>query len=153
MTCIYKLKYIYRDIKYGVKNLIKWFPVVWRDRDWYHAYLFFILEHKLSSMSKLHEKYGNTVKSPEKAKTLKEMSELAGKIGNEDYTDEAFGDRKYLLGKMEVKFEGNKIVTVGVTEEERNEISSLSKLEPQLIQRDIDRLFDTMKRDVTKWWD
>jgi hypothetical protein len=36
----------------GVKNLIKWFPVVWKDRDWDHRYIFDILEHKLKSQAK-----------------------------------------------------------------------------------------------------
>lgn len=34
----------------GIKNLWKWFPVIWMDRDWDHAYIENILYHKLVNM-------------------------------------------------------------------------------------------------------
>lgn len=45
-------RYYHKDLYRGVKNLIKWFPVIWRDRDWDHSYIFKILEHKLKSQAK-----------------------------------------------------------------------------------------------------
>jgi hypothetical protein len=45
-------RYYHKDLYRGVKNLIKWFPVVWKDRDWDHRYIFDILEHKLKSQAK-----------------------------------------------------------------------------------------------------
>jgi len=35
---------------YGIRNLWRWFPVIWKDRDWDHGYLSRILEFKLLSM-------------------------------------------------------------------------------------------------------
>ena len=40
--------YIYRSIK----NLIKWFSVIWNDRDWDHAYIEDMLLFKLNNMYK-----------------------------------------------------------------------------------------------------
>ncbi len=45
-------RYYHKDLYRGVKNLIKWFPVIWRDRDWDSYYIFRILEHKLKSQAK-----------------------------------------------------------------------------------------------------
>ena len=45
-------RYYHKDIYNGVKNLIKWFPIIWRDRDWDSYYIFRILEHKLKSQAK-----------------------------------------------------------------------------------------------------
>lgn len=45
-------RYYHKDFINGVKNLIRWFPIIWRDRDWGHRYIFDILEHKLKSQSK-----------------------------------------------------------------------------------------------------
>lgn len=31
----------------GIQNLIKWFPIIWKDRNWDHSYILEILQHKL----------------------------------------------------------------------------------------------------------
>ena len=40
-------KYLHVNVMYGVKNLIKWFQTIWKDRDWDHHYIYDILKHKL----------------------------------------------------------------------------------------------------------
>ena len=37
----------------GVKNLIYWFPIIWKDRNYDHAFIEYMLEHKLKAMYKL----------------------------------------------------------------------------------------------------
>ena len=29
----------YYNVKYGILNIITWLPVIWRDRQWDHAYV------------------------------------------------------------------------------------------------------------------
>jgi hypothetical protein len=40
-------KYYHKYIKQGVKNLIYWFPIIWKDRNWDSHYIFEIMKHKL----------------------------------------------------------------------------------------------------------
>jgi hypothetical protein len=35
----------------GVKNLIKWFPVIWKDRDWDHTFIYDVLKFKLEQQA------------------------------------------------------------------------------------------------------
>lgn len=49
-------RFYHKDFKNGVKNLIRWFPVIWKDRNWDSVYIFNILQHKL----KLQAKYIST---------------------------------------------------------------------------------------------
>jgi hypothetical protein len=44
--------YFFRKIKWGVQNLIRWFWVIWNDRDWDDSYIFDILKKKLEHQSK-----------------------------------------------------------------------------------------------------
>ena len=44
-------RYYHKDLYRGIKNLIIWFPIIWKDRDWDHRYIFDILEHKLKLQS------------------------------------------------------------------------------------------------------
>jgi len=42
---------MFRNIKYGIKNLWKWLPTIWKDRDWDDHYIFEILKVKLKHQS------------------------------------------------------------------------------------------------------
>lgn len=43
--------YWYRNLKQGIKNLWYWLPVIWKDRDWDHHYIYEVLKHKLKAQA------------------------------------------------------------------------------------------------------
>ena len=45
-------RHIPRNIMEGIKNIIYWFPIIWKDRNWDHHYIYEILKHKLKAQSK-----------------------------------------------------------------------------------------------------
>ena len=45
-------RYYHKYFKQGVKNIIYWFPVIWKDRDWDDHYIFELLKHKLKAQAK-----------------------------------------------------------------------------------------------------
>jgi len=49
--------YLRYDIPYGVRNLVRWFPIIWQDRDWDGAYLARIIAKKAGQLAHLQEKY------------------------------------------------------------------------------------------------
>jgi hypothetical protein len=48
---VYELQYIPGNIAISIRNLIKWFPVIWKDRDWDHSFIYEILKHKLENQA------------------------------------------------------------------------------------------------------
>lgn len=44
-----KIEFPYKDFKTGIKNLIKWLPIVWKDRDWDDAYILYVLKFKIKN--------------------------------------------------------------------------------------------------------
>ena len=40
-------RYYHKDFIEGVKNLWKWFPTIWRDRDWDHGFIYEVIKVKL----------------------------------------------------------------------------------------------------------
>ncbi len=40
-------RYYHKDFIQGVKNLWKWFPTIWRDRDWDHGFIYEVIKVKL----------------------------------------------------------------------------------------------------------
>lgn len=51
-----------QDLKYGLKNLIKWFKTIWKDRDWDHYYLEVMMLKKLKGMRGSIENNNNIIK-------------------------------------------------------------------------------------------
>jgi len=45
-------KYYHKMFRTGVKNLVYWFPIIWKDRNWDSHYIFEILAHKIKAQSK-----------------------------------------------------------------------------------------------------
>lgn len=45
-------KYLHKTFITGVKNLIYWFPIIWKDRNWDFHYTFEIMMHKIKAQSK-----------------------------------------------------------------------------------------------------
>jgi hypothetical protein len=44
-------KHLHRDIAQGFRNLRKWLPVIWRDRDWDSHYIYEVLKHKIQKQA------------------------------------------------------------------------------------------------------
>jgi len=47
-----KIKEWPRQIRQGIKSLIIWFPVIWKDRWWDQYFIYVVLRHKLHLMEK-----------------------------------------------------------------------------------------------------
>jgi hypothetical protein len=48
----YDGRYIHKEIKWGIQNIIYWFPVIWKDRHWDDHFIFEVLKHKLKAQAK-----------------------------------------------------------------------------------------------------
>lgn len=51
----WEAKYFHKIIIRGFKNLWKWLPVIWKDRDWDHYHMFAMMDFKLKNMITLFE--------------------------------------------------------------------------------------------------
>jgi hypothetical protein len=47
----YDGRYIHKEIKWGIQNIIYWFPVIWKDRHWDDHFIFEVLKHKLKAQA------------------------------------------------------------------------------------------------------
>jgi hypothetical protein len=78
-------RYYHKDFYRGIKNLIKWFPVIWKDRDWDSSYIFKIMEHKLTLQSKGIGGRGIMMNSKRYAEIMSTCVRLMEKIREEYY--------------------------------------------------------------------
>ena len=85
---------VFRNIKYGIENLIKWFPIIVRDRDWDFAYLLEIMKFKIQNMQHAAETWWIT-ENADKREMRATVELLDYFLGNEIY----FDDDKYISNK------------------------------------------------------
>ena len=84
----WKLPYQHKYIKYGVKNLYKWFWVIWNDRDWDHYYIFQVLKFKLEKQANHLAENGFHNNAQRDAELMMTCVRLINKLQNEYYYDE-----------------------------------------------------------------
>jgi len=81
-------RYYHKDFYNGVKNLIKWLPIIWKDRSYDPSYIFKILEHKLTIQSEHICNNGNHLSSKRDAEIMMVCVNLIKKIQDDYYHSE-----------------------------------------------------------------
>jgi len=78
-------RYYYKDFINGVKNLCKWFPTIWKDRDWDHSFIFDILIQKLKNQSNYIGKRDYHTRAKRDAEVMMTCVRLLEKVKVEEY--------------------------------------------------------------------
>jgi hypothetical protein len=78
-------KYYHKYFISGVKNIIYWFPIIWKDRNWDGHYIFDILQHKLKAQAKYIATNDRHTRAQLDAKRMRLCVKLIKKIQEDDY--------------------------------------------------------------------
>ncbi len=109
-------------------NVIKWIPVIWRDRYWDWCFLFKIIEFKLRMDSKKYNKWGSHVNSDRDAKRMLVCAELLKRMIDNNYEDTR-------------------------TEIGEHSVDNMVNYEDYMRDQDLKYMFKIMEKHVFKWWD
>lgn len=170
-----EIKDFFRNIKLGIPNLIKWAPVIWKDRDWDQYFLYVILQFKLKQMDQLQRKYGHCTNSDKIADQMRVCILLLERIIKGDYLMNALKPHEEKWGESRLDFKetsdetfrdidgGEKLykgaftVEKAITPEEiiqeNKERMRLYKHVDNLEKQDLDMLFKNIREQVGGWWD
>jgi hypothetical protein len=156
-----------RNIKYGVKNIIDYFPIIWKDRDWDHYYLYRLLRYKLERMEKLQREHGHHVDHIKTADEIKVCKLLLDRLIKDDYLmnvmephDKKWGESEWNFTPCEdnpefseLHFTHPNANTEEEIELEKKERIRLYKHSNNLRSQDLDMLFKLLRKQVEGWWD
>lgn len=81
-------KYYHKYLKHGIQNIIYWFPIIWKDRNWDDHYIFDILKHKLKAQSKYIGGNDRHTRAQQDARRMRLCVSLIEKVQDETYTME-----------------------------------------------------------------
>ena len=169
------MKTLKREIKEffrSVKHLIKWFPVIWKDRDWDHYYLLTIMQFKMNGVEEYISKANRHEDVPKISRNLKLCSSLIEKIKTGHYEveyqdyykqDIDINDDDVLIfnvikNDLDKYFEKNKLIVTKLLKIDKN----LDSREDILLAMRIGTykhehakklLFKTMFENIEQWWD
>lgn len=74
-----------RSFFYGLGNLRRWLPLIWRDRDWDWVFLAQVMEFKLRRMAHHENFFGHHVGSKLDARRQLICAELLKRLMDDDY--------------------------------------------------------------------
>jgi hypothetical protein len=166
MNPLRSIKDSYYNIKNGIPNLIKWFPIIWKDRDWDFYFIFVLLHRKLKNMEKHIRSYSHHTNSEKDADQIKLCVDLLKRILDDEYHENVFKDHDKKWGEGRMVWEDtddcelSKLDIIrdnaNTEEEKEQETKDFRRLSPnveKLKQQDINYLFDNMKKHIQCWWD
>ena len=81
-------KYFHLEFKRGIKNLIYWFPVIWKDRNWDHRFIFNIVTHKLKAQAHYIGSRDIHINAKRDAEIMMTCVQLIEKVKDEWYSSE-----------------------------------------------------------------
>lgn len=85
------IMHLWYSFIYGMHNLFRYFPVIWKDRNWDNEYLTDLLEFKLRSMAADFDRFGNHVGSEQDATKMRICAALCRRIREHKYGRELPG--------------------------------------------------------------
>lgn len=81
-------KYMHLNFIRGIKNIIYWLPIIWKDRNWDDHYIFEIMMHKLKAQSKYIGERNIHTRAKRDAEVMMTCVRLMKKVQDEWYTME-----------------------------------------------------------------
>lgn len=79
-----KLPSMWYNIKNGIKQVVKWLPIIWKEQDWDYIYLYGIIKNKLEFMVAEFECCDFKAKEND-VKWMRSAIKLLDRIINEEY--------------------------------------------------------------------
>lgn len=162
---IFNIKHILHEIRIfpertitSIHNLIIWFPIIWKDRQWDYRYLFDIMIKKLELMEKFYDNDENTIGADSKiyANDIREArKELQYIADGQNETDalaplhQAHMDRygEYTIENVLEDVNREK------TQEERDEFTIMVSKCDELYEEHMGNFCRIFKDRVQYWWD
>lgn len=163
-----KTYYFFKRLPKNFKNLIDFFPIIWKDRDFDHGYLEDLLKFKLERMYKFFsdDKKTNVVDAPIYAKEIKFVLDCLYTDDSWELTKlhkkhkEKYGEFKFGCIPLEDKPEYSEITSnysklsdPKDIERADAEIYEIHKLEEKIRQENFDTAMDIIKERLKYWWD
>ena len=135
-------------------RLLKWAPIIWKDRDWDYYHIYQIFKCKLKFTREYLQKYGHSAEKDIDIKNIRIAELLIERIQKNEYAtkdyDEYFDNYISILDTIMKTDTSNK-----VAEDKNSKKLFLNIVEKEKYLREYDKqyLFKHLQKYLHKWWD
>ena len=160
------MTHFFRSLAHSIRNLVYWFPVIWRDWDWDDDFFMDILIHKLSSMERYFSTAQIVMDSEVYADEIRTVVQKLQAVRDQLNENAAFGLHEKKWGEAEWHYVPTEhpnyselIITHpnAKTEQEqeqaRQELSDafcVSEMDDEVL---LHEAFQLIAENMRKWWD
>ena len=133
---------VWYNLWYGISNLVRWLPLIWRDRDWdAWMYLLPLMEKKLGQIERCEREFALHVGKEKTIRQLQICKNLISRLRADDYIDWT----SYLPESYSWK-------GVGIIKHRLKRPLFAHDHEKEMKKQDLDLLFKIMRRHIGEWW-
>ena len=168
------ITYPFRDFYRRVKNVLRWLPIIWKDRDWDDSYITEILIKKLeftrdfylsdkaysAEADKVAEQIQEAIDRLHQTKDSWEfyedpaMEQLQQKWGLTSFSFEPYEyDENGDVLTYEMKSKTEKVNTEEEEEQYNKEFKEASKIAHKQYMKDKKDAYKFIAKNIDKWWD
>jgi len=79
-------KYLYKTILQGLKNLWYWLPIIWKDRNWDHSFIYDVMKHKMTSQADYISRNDRHTRAQQDARRMRLCVKLMQLCQDETYS-------------------------------------------------------------------
>lgn len=152
---------------YRARNVLRWLPVIWGDRDWDYVYLYEVMRHKLVRMESFIRREGHSMDRDETAGEIAHAIALLDRLIANEYLEEALApfDTKWGEGTMvwesiegspACRYKGQHFANASTDEEQEQanlEFRERCKESDEAERLDREELFSFIAKNIRGWWD
>lgn len=155
-----------RQILHGLRNLKKWLPIIWYDRNWDYEFLLEILGTKLHNMAEFFDSdRAMSMDHRKVARQLRICGDLCSRIQNDDYSKVPLKAHTKKWGELKMEtepaesnlrrviFSRPRAVTEKQKLQEGIEARRIFREAEQQRQADINYLCNMISKHLLCWWD
>jgi hypothetical protein len=145
----------YYSLKYGIKNLFKWFKIVWNDRDYDSDYILRVLQFKIKNTRILTEKNKRHVGYQEDVANMLRCEELIQNLLDDKFAERCgYDSERVTLDFIETEDEDLLEMVNGHPNPQSDEdLSSIFKKARELQLTERKELFKILDKHLQSWWD
>ena len=153
-------------LRNGIRNLIRWFPIIWNDGDWDYHFLLRVLRFKLQDLQGGISSRNRHVGCQRQMQRIDLCIKLLNRLLADNYHELAFASHDRKWGKPEFSWKAMPnndmeelemhraaVITEKDENQQRKEYRRWAEHWRQLERQDIEMLFSTMAKYIQYWWD
>lgn len=130
-----------------IKNLIKWFPIIWNLFDWDYVYALEVFKFQLKNLADfLDSDKAYTEKARYNAQRIRTVIRLMDKVYNEEYGME-------YMGVLDEKYGFKRGFSDNVSDEYNKDMKKLMQESNAKQEKAHKLLWKLIEKDIRGWWD